>query len=333
MPGKRPPLGMSLYTLDQLRVANLPPPQPIMEGLLNEGETILLVGRPKAGKSRLVQQATLDLARGKPFLGHFQVPQARRVLLIDLENRPAGVKARFSLMSPPDESDNRISIYAPDTLIQGGVNATTAGIQTLESYVNQSGADVVVIDIWRLFVGGEENDSRVTVDALKYLSYIRQKRPHLGNIIVHHLRKEKNNGLVRLRDDPYTWVESVSGHHALVGHADACFGLEREFDSNGEERIIFGGVARSSATTTLTLEEDDQTLLFKVQSGLDAALAVFTPRELSLYNEASALKKFKFTELVTKSGTTNKKAVSSMLRKAKACKIVEQHGEEYVTLY
>ena len=74
---------MNLYTLDQLRVANLPTPQPIAEGLLNEGETILLVGRPKVGGRSLA---------------NFHVPRARRVLLIDLENGPAGVRARFAAM-------------------------------------------------------------------------------------------------------------------------------------------------------------------------------------------------------------------------------------------
>jgi hypothetical protein len=36
---------------------------------------------------------------------------------------------------------------------------------------------------------------------------------------------------------------SGSGHHALVSHVDACYGLEREIDENGNELIVFGGVA------------------------------------------------------------------------------------------
>ena len=59
------------YTLAELRAAHFPEPLPIVEGLLNEGETILLVGRPKVGKSRLTQQMTLDLSRGRPFLAGF----------------------------------------------------------------------------------------------------------------------------------------------------------------------------------------------------------------------------------------------------------------------
>jgi RecA-family ATPase len=80
-----------LLTLSDLRALQLPEPLPLVEGILHQGETILVVGRPKMGKSRLVQQLTIFLSRGEPFLGH-RVPEPRKVLLVDLENRPAGVK-------------------------------------------------------------------------------------------------------------------------------------------------------------------------------------------------------------------------------------------------
>src|SRR5690242_12873153 len=81
--------GMSgLLTLSELRDKEIPEPKPLVEGILHEGETILIVGRPKMGKSRLVQQLALSLSRGEAFLGH-RIAEPRRVLLVDLENRPA----------------------------------------------------------------------------------------------------------------------------------------------------------------------------------------------------------------------------------------------------
>jgi hypothetical protein len=256
----------SVYTLAALRTLNVPEPKLIIEGLLNEGETILVVGRPKVGKSRLVQQLTLDLTRGQTFLG-YRIPAARRVLLIDLENRPVGVKARFTAMSSPDPSDDRICIYAPETLADDGVNVTPQGMARLEALTAQTSPDVLIIDTWRLFAGGDENDAGVVVRALKALADIRRRRPPLAVILVHHLRKS-TDALVKLREDPHSWVESVSGHHALVGHVDACFGLEREVDQL-DSRIVFGGVARNTATSALLLDEDDVTLRFSVCSGED----------------------------------------------------------------
>jgi hypothetical protein len=101
-----------ILTLSQLRNTELTEPIPLVEGILHQGETVLVVGRPKMGKSRLVQQLTICLSRGEPFLGH-RVSEPRKVLLMDLENRPAGIKKRFSMLAEPSESDERIFIYAP----------------------------------------------------------------------------------------------------------------------------------------------------------------------------------------------------------------------------
>jgi hypothetical protein len=146
------------------------------------------------------------------------------------------------------------------------------------------------------------------------------------------LAKRKDQWQGPAEGGPFTWVESVSGHHALVSHVDACFGLEREINENGDELIVFGGVARNAVTSALLLEEDDQTLMFTVSSGYDAALAVMTPKELDLWNCAQNLKRSTFTELLKHTGTTNKKALSSMLRKAVCHNVMKKDGNDYVAL-
>jgi KaiC/GvpD/RAD55 family RecA-like ATPase len=317
-----------IYTLADLRTLNVPAPQPIIEGLLNEGETILLVGRPKIGKSRLVQQLTLDLTRSQSFLG-YQIPAARRVLLLDLENRPSGVKARFAAMSIPDDAaDALVSVYAPETLADDGVNSSQQGMIYLHSLVTAANPDVLIIDTWRLFARGDENDARTTVDALKNLSLIRKHRPRLAVILVHHRRKSTDSQ-AKLREDPYSWVESVSGHHALVGHVDACYGLERE-TSGADERIVFGGVARNTPTSAVLLDEDEQTLRFNVCSGEHAAKTVMTPTEQLIWDAAKTLGQFTHGELLTAAKTTNKKAVSAVLRKAQDHGVLRKRGTHYV---
>ena len=316
-----------ILTLSELRNAELPEPIPLIEGILNQGETVLVVGRPKMGKSRLVQQLTISLSRGEPFLGH-RVPEPRKVLLVDLENRPAGIKKRFSLLAEPSESDERIFIYAPDTLADESINAGTLGITQLGKFLESSKADVLIIDTWRLFVGGDENKPEVIVNALKALSGLRKERPDLAVVIVHHLRKEKQEVPQHLRNDPYAWVENVSGHHALVSHVDACFGLERERD----DFIVFGGVARNSVTSTLLLEEDPETLRFEVAAGEQEATSVMTPKEKEFWSIAKEMRHFTFTELKERAATKNKKALSAMLRKAEEHGALNRDGASYVVV-
>jgi hypothetical protein len=320
---------IQLYTLAELRAADLPSPEPVVDGLINAGETVLLVGRPKVGKSRLVQQLTLSLSRGEPWLGK-TIPCPRRVLLLDLENRPSGVKKRFAAMSAPGESDDRVVIYAPDTLANDGLNSSEDGMKQVEKLIARAHPDVLMIDTWRLFVGGDENKPEVVVNALKAISNLRKNSPGLVVILVHHLRKEKFDAPVRLHEDPCSWMEAVSGHHALVGHVDACYGLERHLDSLGEELIVFGGVARNTWPTALLLDDDEDTLLFTVRSGEAAAISAMTGKECLIWGVARGLGQFSFGELLDAAKTKNRKAVTSTLRKAESHHVLRRDGKLYV---
>lgn len=233
--------------LDQLRTASFPRPEAVVEGLLYSGETSLIVGRPKVGKSRLTIQLALSLSRGTEFLSH-PVRRQHRVLLLDFENRAVVAQDRFRKMSAAHEADQNIFIYAPETLIQNGVSLDGSGFANLLELVDVLAPDVLIIDTWRLLIGAaDENRSEAVLTGLIQLSSLRAGRPQLVVVLVHHLRKQDRNAPVNLRDDPYGWVESVSGHHALVGHVDCVWGLERELDKQGDELIVFGGIARNAA--------------------------------------------------------------------------------------
>ncbi len=54
-----------IYSLDQLMELNLPEPEALIKGLLHVGETVLVAGRQKVGKSRLTQQMALSLTNGE----------------------------------------------------------------------------------------------------------------------------------------------------------------------------------------------------------------------------------------------------------------------------
>jgi hypothetical protein len=320
-----------IYSLAEVRRAPFPTPRPIVRGLFSEGETVLLIGKPKIGKSRLSQQLTICLSRGEPFLGHV-IDEPCKVLYLDLENRLSGVQARFAAMSAPHPGDDYIYLYAPQTLAENPFVASSPGITELGQVVDEFRPDVLIIDPWRLFVGGDGNKEDVVMNGLKVLSELRQDRPNLTIILIHHLRKQQDGFRVALRKDPSTWVEAASGHYALIGHSDATYGLEREQDA-GDELIVFGGIARTLTPPTLILDEDQGTLLFNVAQGAAAVEQILTDAERRIWAVAKTLgqggRGFTFGELMTAVGTTNKKAVASTLRKAESVGLVDHQDRMY----
>jgi hypothetical protein len=256
--------------------------------------------------------------------------------MIDLENRPAVVRERFLKMAPdPRDSDDNISIYAAETLNSDPVGLDGDGLQNLIRLIEKTNPDVIIFDTWRLLIGtSDENKAEEVVRGLRKLSDLRKDRPQLVTIIVHHLRKQNSDQRTTLRNDPYGWVENVSGHHALVGHVDACYGIERESSGN-DELIVFGGVARNAASTCTLLDEDEETLTYSVANGHDALRILLTLVEQRIFEAARSLgERFTFSKLVSTSNTKNKKAVSSTLRKAESHgvlqKVTDSKGTAYV---
>lgn len=309
--------GVRVWSLPELLEARLDPPRPIAEDLLHEGETIAVIGKAKLGKTRITQQLALDISRGHSFLGH-HVGKARRVLILDLENRPSAARMRFAKMAGAGSCDG-VWLYVPETLSANAITlANNDGPRQLGQLVEDIRPDVLIVDNWRLFLGGDENKTEVVVRGLKALSKLRETVPGLATIIVHHTRKQQQGeNPPRLRVDPSAWVEAASGHYAFVAHVDACYGLEREIDrEGGDELIVFGGVARNAQPRTLLLEEDNETLLFRVADEEGAAERIFTPVEGGLWAAVRKLDGFTFSDALAYTGTKNRKALASMLRKA-----------------
>jgi hypothetical protein len=318
-----------LYSLEELERLNLGSLTPVVEGLIHESETIVLGGRPKVGKSRIAHQLALSLVDGQPFLG-MAVPTPRRVLLLDLENGGRGLRDRLIKMSATTTAKDRLFVAFSDTLADPKLTNTPEGMAHLRDLLNRTRAEVLVIDPWRLWLGGDENDSAQVVSGLKALSELRRDHPALVILIIHHVRKESGESPKKLLEDPRLWTENLSGHHALMSHAHAGYGLERRMEDN-EELIVFGGVARNVEPMTLILEEDSATLRFDVCRNEEAALKVMTPMERTLWIQAKSLGSFRFTDLGQASGSKNKKAISGMLKKAQEHGILVKIGGHYKT--
>jgi hypothetical protein len=143
------------------------------------------------------------------------------------------------------------------------------------------------------------------------------------------MRKEKFDSPRNLLADPRLWADSVSGHHALSSHVDACYGLERQRDEEGEEWITFGGIARNTLPRTILLEDDESTLRFEVCQREAALRAVLTKAEGKIWDVAVKLGKFTFNKLVEEAHTKNRKAVVSTIDKAKSHGLLNQAGSRY----
>jgi hypothetical protein len=283
-----------------------------------------LAGRLKVGKTRLIHQAALAIARGGEFLG-MPAPEPLRVLIIDLENQPWALRDRLIRMSKDAFDVKNLYVWCTNSLA-GSIDSTPEGQKKLKELVEQVEPDVLWIDPWRIFLAGDENNAADVLNGLRALARLREGRPSLTVGISHHLRKDKFENTHTLLKDPRLWTaENISGHSALPGHVDSILGLDREQDGEGEEVMVFGGAWRNGEPPTLILDESAESLLFQVRHGDDIPAKLLTPKELAIWKVAAQFQEvFGFGQLMKESKAASRTRVDSMLKKMLAHGRVER---------
>lgn len=323
---KRPvsPIIPHLYPAKVLEQTRFVKSEEIVSGLFRMGETILLLGKPKIGKSRFLAQLTIALSLGisTPFLG-MPIPRPFRVFYLDLENKPETVQWRFSrMLGERSWPKDTLFFYAPPKLSDNQASLMhSQGVKNLRQMLDMTKPEVLIVDTWRLLVGGDENKAQEVLQALKTLSSLREPFPQMAIILVHHVKKE-SQFTPKLRVDPALWIESCSGSFALVGHCESAFGIQREQDPDNTERIVFNGVSRNFSPPLLLLE-DCEDLSFRRLEGEEFAEAIMSKREQQAWLVARRLGWFRFHELEEQC-KEQAKILHSMLKKAQSLHLIDR---------
>lgn len=192
----------------------------IVPDYIPEGCSIL-AGRPKLGKSWLVLDIALAVARGGYCLGNAKCEQGD-VLYLALEDNKRRLQSRVVKVSPPLSDDTWPAALDFATewkrCDEGGLDMIR---QWLES---KPKARLIIVDVLAQFRSGRgDKESLYESDykAVKALQALASEF-NVAIVIVHHVRKG-------MRDvDPF---EMVSGTMGLTGAADTTIILDR--DSNG----------------------------------------------------------------------------------------------------
>jgi RecA-family ATPase len=213
-------MGLPVFSAHGLGAMEFPPIKWIVPDYIPEGCSIL-AGRPKLGKSWLVLDIGLAVARGDYCLGNAKCEQGD-VLYLALEDNKRRLQSRIKKVSSPGSKD-----VWPDTLDfatewkrcdEGGLDMIRQWLQSKER------PRLVVVDVLAQFRSGRgdkeslyESDYRA-VKALQELA----SEFNVAIVIVHHVRKGMSDV------DPF---ERVSGSMGLTGAADTVLILDR--DSGG----------------------------------------------------------------------------------------------------
>ncbi len=221
----------------------------IVEPLLPVRRLVALYSAPKVGKSLLMLELAVGIARGQQsLLGQAGHMTARRVLYVDFENDPRGdIRERLRDMGHgPGDLDNLVYLSFPTLAALD----SPAGGQQLMAVVDAYGCEVVVIDTVSRAIKGEENDNDT------WLAFYR----HTGKAL-----KARGIALVRLDHTGKDASKGQRGGSAKSGDVDAVWRMT-EVVPDRVYRLDCEANRMPVAEKTLTLHRERDPLHHRVDA-------------------------------------------------------------------
>jgi len=253
-------------------------PKGIVEGLVYERQTVLLMGRFGVGKTMFGTQFSLHLATGREFLG-LKIPRPYRIVYLDFENDLGDMKNRVSKqasnMGLSDEQQallnkNWIYIDAGDdnnALHDIKLDTSQTALTPLITRLKEHSPDVVIVDnLGLVATKGDLTDPPETARFYANLNFIRSGVESLQNgaiIVFHHLTKPgEYQNTISLLTSPYEFLSRARGSGRVLDFAKSRLALTEEMVGDKMCHIV-NGINRSATVSPLILQFNPETLSFE----------------------------------------------------------------------
>ena len=198
---------------DDLLADTIPPPRPVVEGLLHEG-MLLFGGKSKRGKSWLMLDLALAVATGNRVWQHFPTREPQPVLYLALEDGRGRIQRRLRAIQPGITTTGKLQFLYDFPLLNDG------GIERLRHYIETSHYRLVVLDVLaRVEPAARGNSDKTYHDIYRMfapLQNLHRRHPFCLAMLT-HLRKAEAEDI----------FDTLHGSVAYQGVQDTLWVLER----------------------------------------------------------------------------------------------------------
>lgn len=167
------------------------PKEPIIEGIFNRGDNLVITSLAGTGKSILAIQLVSNLTTGTDFLGTYHIPKPRSVLYVQTEGDRAETIQRLLHMGKALKIDNKM--WAHYNAAGLTLNIDEGRAQFLNE-IDKAHLDyeVIIIDPLYPTVKGSLSSDDVATDWQRTLRIVKAKYKKVSYIVFHHDTPKQN---------------------------------------------------------------------------------------------------------------------------------------------
>jgi hypothetical protein len=255
----KPPLAFTKISAEELLAQEIPPPEPIVDGLLYAGSLALLSAPPKTGKSFMATGLAGAVATGRDALGGLKVQRPGRVLYFALEDGRARLRARIeAILGRADRLDNITIVHELPCPL-----SSPDGLAALEQEVRAGGYVLVIVDtlVKACPPDNIRNGNHFQADYDRIDAIRKAVTPHgPAVLVITHTRKAGPN------DSEPDAISSVAGTGGLTAAADAILSLKK---ANGGKTASLEVISRDFPEVTYQLQRGPDLAGWEVVGGAD----------------------------------------------------------------
>lgn len=202
----------------------------ILDGLIEEGDQVILSGQPKAGKSLMASQIALAVASGGSFLS-WEAHIPRKVLYINLELRPKRFGRRLiAQVGGADLLEKHINLHTINCLRTLDIRSAEQRNQ-LCTLIKELKVELIIWDVLARMHGAEENDNASMRAVMHFIRVASADRAH---IITHHTRKSASG-----QENVNQGAAGMRGASSIHGEADLIMSLHPRSGQGARYSVTF----------------------------------------------------------------------------------------------
>jgi len=183
------------YTLTQLLNTEVKGNDPIIDGLLWERDTTILLAKEKVGKSIFGQFLALHLIAGEDFLGELKIPNKSNVIYCQAEGKLAQTKQNFERMLkiiPNADTDRLLLLYYPSIAMNIEQEFQQVKQQIKEWNPPEAKNTIFIGDSLYMMMRGDMKDDESSKGFIENMRKLGEEF-QLTYLIMHHAHRDIRN--------------------------------------------------------------------------------------------------------------------------------------------